>query len=66
VELFPWEKLDLVEAFKKGFGLNGKVAATKPSVPAKPAAKAASKPAAKTAILKGELYCFEEISMPKK
>jgi S-adenosylmethionine synthetase len=49
VELFPWEKLDLVEAFKKGFGLNGKVAAAKPAATTKPAAKAASKPASKTA-----------------
>jgi S-adenosylmethionine synthetase len=49
VELFPWEKLDLVEAFKKGFGLNGKVAAAKPASTTKPAAKAASKPASKTA-----------------
>jgi S-adenosylmethionine synthetase len=53
VELFPWEKLDLVEAFKKGFGLNGK-AAEKTAAPAKAAApkaaaKVASKPAAKPA-----------------
>jgi len=55
VELFPWEKLDLVEAFKKGFGLNGKVAVkaaepTKDVVTAKaakPAKKEAAKPTAK-------------------
>jgi S-adenosylmethionine synthetase len=55
VELFPWEKLDLVEAFKKGFGLNGKVAVkaaepTKDVVTAKaakPAEKEAAKPTAK-------------------
>ncbi len=55
VELFPWEKLDLVEAFKKGFGLNGKVAvkaaeptkAVESAKPAKPAKKEADKPAAK-------------------
>ena len=55
VELFPWEKLDLVEAFKKGFGLNGKVAvkAAKPTKDvvtakaAKPAKKEAAKPTAK-------------------
>jgi len=55
VELFPWEKLDLVEAFKKGFGLNGKVAVkaaepTKDVVTAKaakPAKKEAVKPTAK-------------------
>jgi S-adenosylmethionine synthetase len=29
VELFPWEKLDLVEAFKKGFGLTGKAKVAK-------------------------------------
>jgi S-adenosylmethionine synthetase len=49
VELFPWEKLDLVEAFKKGFGLNGKAVAAKTAAPSKPAAKAASKPTSKTA-----------------
>ena len=55
VELFPWEKLDLVEAFKKGFGLNGKVAVkaaepTKDVVTAKaakPAKKETAKPTAK-------------------
>ena len=52
VELFPWEKLDLVEAFKKGFGLNGKAAVktaetTKAAEPVKAAKKAADKPAAK-------------------
>lgn len=54
VELFPWEKLDLVEAFKKGFGLAGKakVAKTEKAVAAsKPASKKAEtkKPAAKKA-----------------
>lgn len=54
VELFPWEKLDLVEAFKKGFGLSGKAKvakAGKAEAPAKPAAKKveAKKPAAKKA-----------------
>ena len=64
VELFPWEKLDLVDAFKKAF--QGK--ATKPAAKAnvaskeksktgakadkKPAAKASAKPAAKKTIVK--------------
>jgi S-adenosylmethionine synthetase len=40
VELFSWEKLDYVDAIKKAFGLDKKVAAKAP-------AKAAGKPAAK-------------------
>jgi len=50
VELFPWEKLDFVDAFKKAFALG---AAEKKSAPAKkvaeaPKAKANAKPAAKS------------------
>ncbi len=52
VELFPWEKLDLVDAFKKGFGLSGASKAAKPA--AEKASKKADnkKPAAKKAAAK--------------
>jgi S-adenosylmethionine synthetase len=48
VKLFPWEELTLVDAFKKGFGLDGKAKAstattTKPSAKS---AKTAAKPTA--------------------
>ncbi len=61
VELFPWEKLDLVDAFKKAFALGAtekksaptsakKVAeAPKAKANAKPAAKSTAKPATKAA-----------------
>jgi S-adenosylmethionine synthetase len=55
VELFPWEKLDLVDAFKKGFGLNGSAKLAKAAKPVveKAAKKADSKkPAAKKAVSK--------------
>ena len=38
VELFPWEKLDFVEPFKKGFGIK---TAAKKTASKKPAKKAA-------------------------
>ena len=38
VELFPWEKLDYVDAFKKGFGIGSK-SATKDSATKKEASK---------------------------
>lgn len=53
VELFPWEKLDLVDAFKKAFTANTKsVKAETKAAPAKKAAPAAKKPAAKPAAAK--------------
>ena len=42
VKLFPWEELSLVEAFKKGFNLNGKAKATA-NVAKKPAASGSAK-----------------------
>jgi S-adenosylmethionine synthetase len=52
VELFPWEKLDLVDAFKKAFALGNTAKKAAPASPKKaaeaPKAKVAAKPAAKT------------------
>jgi hypothetical protein len=41
VELFPWEKLDYVDAFKKGFGIGSK-SVTKETATKKEASKKAT------------------------
>ncbi len=52
VELFPWEKLDLVDAFKNAFALGNTAKKAAPASPKKaaevPKAKVTAKPAAKT------------------
>lgn len=52
VELFPWEKLDLVDAFKKGFGLSGASKAAKPAAEKASKKAESKKPAAKKAVAK--------------
>jgi S-adenosylmethionine synthetase len=59
VELFPWEKLDFVEAFKKGFGIGSKADSAKKTV-------AATKAIAKKVAAPKKEVAKKTVAAPKK
>jgi S-adenosylmethionine synthetase len=59
VELFPWEKLDFVEAFKKGFGIGSKADSAKKTV-------AAPKAVAKKVAAPKKVVAKKTVAAPKK